>query len=411
MPNKTHFTVVIPTRDRSDTLLYCLQTALSQDYDSYEILVSDNASTDATEQVVKSLSDSRIKYINTGRRVSMSHNWEFALSHIHEGWVTILGDDDALVPGALEKVNEIIRKTGAEAIRSNGASYIWPSLSGEKFGHLKFSLREGYTILNSRNRLLDVLSGESAYNTLPMLYNGGFVDSSLIAKARSVSGDFFHSMTPDVYSAIVFAMLTETYVYSYQALAINGASHHSGGTAAFEIKSRQRSYDPAKKFYEEENIPLHEDIPPSDSGKPVKSLHACILEAYLQAERQFKLALNGPCYEDHLRTILKEMYRDKGEITDWGKRFAKMHSLNFDKVLAGSKKSHTNSYKTFKAKVFRILGELGSVSLYGSNQIPLANVYEASCFLGFAKRIGLPKVFFMKSLLTRVSRKFLGREE
>lgn len=407
MANETNFTVVVPTRDRSDTLLYCLQTVLSQNYKNYEILVSDNASTDRTEQVVKNLSDSRIKYVNTGRRVSMSNNWEFALSHVQEGWVTVLGDDDALVPGALGRVNEIIFRTGAEAIRSNGASYLWPSLSEDKFGKLHFSRRNDYTVVNSRNALLDVLNGKRAYNTLPMLYNGGFIDGRLINKAKSVSGDFFHSMTPDVYSAMVFAMITATYVYSYQALAINGASHHSGGTAAFEKKTRQRDYDPANKFFEEGNISLHKDVPATDSGKPVKSLHACILEAYLQAARHFDPAMNVPSYEDHLRTILREAHRDEKELTEWGKKFSTMHSLDFEKIVKSSQRD-TSRYKLFSNELYKMLSGR-SVSFYGSNNVPLSNVYEASCVIGFSKDIGLPTRAILKSVLSRVARKLHGR--
>jgi len=62
-------------------------------------------------------------------------------------------------------------------------------------------------------------------------------------------------MTPDVYSGIVFSHLTEEYLYSNEPLAINGASIHSGGTAAFEKKKIKRNYDPAEKFWKEPNIP------------------------------------------------------------------------------------------------------------------------------------------------------------
>ena len=37
----------------------------------------------------------------------MSHNWEFALGFVPDGWVTIIGDDDALLPGALKRVSGI----------------------------------------------------------------------------------------------------------------------------------------------------------------------------------------------------------------------------------------------------------------------------------------------------------------
>ena len=103
--------VVIPTRERADTLKFCLQTVLMQAYSNLRIIVSDNFSNDSTKDVVLRFNDERITYLNTGQRLSMSHNWEFALSKITDGWVTILGDDDGLLPGALERVAEIIKVT------------------------------------------------------------------------------------------------------------------------------------------------------------------------------------------------------------------------------------------------------------------------------------------------------------
>ena len=52
-----HFTVIIPTRERSDTLQHALHTCVIQDYDNLEILISDNLSQDHTREVVESYKD------------------------------------------------------------------------------------------------------------------------------------------------------------------------------------------------------------------------------------------------------------------------------------------------------------------------------------------------------------------
>jgi glycosyltransferase involved in cell wall biosynthesis len=87
-------TVIIPTREHPETLLATLRTVIQQDYDRLEIIVSDNFSNDSTEDVVRSFTDRRVKYINTGKRLSMSENWDFALSHATGDWISVLGDDD-----------------------------------------------------------------------------------------------------------------------------------------------------------------------------------------------------------------------------------------------------------------------------------------------------------------------------
>jgi hypothetical protein len=69
------FTVIVPTRERSETLRHTLATIVGQDYADLEILVSDNASEDETQDDVASFRDPRIRSIRTPRRLSMSRNW------------------------------------------------------------------------------------------------------------------------------------------------------------------------------------------------------------------------------------------------------------------------------------------------------------------------------------------------
>lgn len=64
----------------------------------------------------------------------MSHNWEFALSHIADGWVTIVGDDDGLLPGSLQKVAALIRSTGTLAVQSATCRYQWPGKKADAMG-------------------------------------------------------------------------------------------------------------------------------------------------------------------------------------------------------------------------------------------------------------------------------------
>ena len=118
--NEPEISVVSPTREHCDVLEKSLRTVTAQDYGNLDIVISDNFSTDETEDVVRSANDARVRYINTGQRLSMSHNWEFALSNVDDsGWATIIGDDDGLLPGSIEKVAEIIQSAGVPAVRSS----------------------------------------------------------------------------------------------------------------------------------------------------------------------------------------------------------------------------------------------------------------------------------------------------
>src|SRR4051794_27043114 len=95
------FSVVIPTPERADTPPFALRTCLDQKFDDYEVIVSDNHSSPATRAVVDEVAHPKVRYVRTPEPMAMSANWEFAVSHARGEYVTVLGDDDALLPHAL----------------------------------------------------------------------------------------------------------------------------------------------------------------------------------------------------------------------------------------------------------------------------------------------------------------------
>jgi glycosyltransferase involved in cell wall biosynthesis len=275
MTERIKFTVIIPTRERADTLYHCLRTVVEQDYDELTIIVSDNFSQDNTREIVESFSDRRIKYINTGSRISMSHNWEFALSHVTDGWVTFLGDDDGMLPGALERITEVAAATGVSAVTSKWNFYFWPQSTGFE-NQLTVSITSGYEIRNCQKWLRKLMRGNASYQELPYVYTGGFVDIRLINRARREDGCFFCSMTPDVYSAIALASIVDDYAMLHEPVCVMGVSVHSNGSSQFGLG---KSQGPVLKFYSENNIPFHESL----GSNTVKSIPIITYESYLQA--------------------------------------------------------------------------------------------------------------------------------
>lgn len=394
------FTIVIPTRERADTLIHTLATALSQDYENFEVLVSDNASCDETREKILAIKNPRLRYINTGKRVSMSKNWEFAINHVERGWITVLGDDDGILPGSLKIANKIIKETGTSAIRSNGGSYSWPGLTGDSYGRLSVSLRRGYEIRDSGQMLQRVIDGQIPYNELPMLYNGGFISIELINKAKKINANFFQSMTPDVYSSIALSFITEKYVYCHEPLALNGASIHSLGTAGFEKSKKPRSYDPAEKFWEEKNIPFHEDLPLARSGRAVRSISICVYESYLQAEKFHHLKSIQTSHVQQLRIALEKSGPDKNEIKEWTNDFAIKHNIKLSDQIAFRRSKY---FRTIKSIYKRIIDGLDSYVLYGSLRIQIKNIHEASLITGMLKEL---RPTIIKKVVQRFKNKY-----
>jgi glycosyltransferase involved in cell wall biosynthesis len=372
---KIKFTVVIPTRERRDTLEAALKSVTSQDYDSLEIIVSDNFSYDATEEVVKAANDKRVKYVNTGKRVSMSANWEFALTHVTGEWLTIIGDDDALLPGCLEKINQIADETEVEAIQTSTCSFAWPSLVGAKSGRLSVPMSCGWEIRDCSRWLAKVLRGEASYSKLPMLYNGGVVAFDALRKARGEGREYYHSCVPDVFSAVLLSQALPRYVYSYDPVAINGASIHSTGTSMYKVKSKTESGSlPATKFRSESNIPFHPDIPLQADGDYPKSVQVLVYESYLQVAEILPSSRKLEPAEQ-LKVILATAGPHEGSIHEWGKIFAELHGLDFNEIAPQARRYSR------KLKISRLPENIASVlNTYSlsSDEYPLRDVYHAS---------------------------------
>ncbi len=271
-----HFTVVIPTRERYDTLEHALHTCVIQDYDNLEILVSDNFSQDCTREVVESYKDSRIRYINTGKRLSMTDNFEFALSHVRpEGYVIYIGDDDGLLPNAIRDINAVINQTGASVLRWSLPHYWWPSIETNQANQLVIpSLSSGTSIRDSATTIQNILSFKEPYTTLPLMYLYSAIKYDVIREIMDSSKRFYHSRTPDVYSGFAIAGAVDSFVYSRRPYAIAGTSHHSNGASSMGLTLTE----PAKKFLSENNLPFHSSL------VFCMSIPQIIIECFLQAQ-------------------------------------------------------------------------------------------------------------------------------
>lgn len=366
-------TVIIPTRERADVFASALRTVTAQDYADLEILVSDNFSGDATASIAQNTGDPRVKYINTGKRLSMTHNWEFAISHAAGDWITIIGDDDGLLPNALNEAAALIRTTGASAIQSATCRYRWPGHKNRRYGRMRIPMRTGYEIRDSKAWMSKVLSGRAGHTDLPILYTGGFVGAAVLAEIKRVSGAVYKSRIPDVYSAFAIASVTPSYIYSHVPLGISGISRHSTGTDQLSIKTRS-SESPSRKFLLEENIPFHADVPLTETGEIPPSLQAIILESYLQT---VSLRAGEPVrpLDRQLEIILARSRRVDERLASWALSFARMHKIDYEVALSNARRMRLRfRLADISANILRRSGR----KTIGAPRLPIENVYEAS---------------------------------
>jgi lipopolysaccharide biosynthesis glycosyltransferase len=96
---ETKVTIQIPTYNRSKLLKDCLESVLAQEYSDFHVMVLDNASSDDTETIVRSFDDSRVTYMRNEINIGLFGNWNRALEMSRSPYLTILPDDDVMMPG------------------------------------------------------------------------------------------------------------------------------------------------------------------------------------------------------------------------------------------------------------------------------------------------------------------------
>ncbi len=94
-------TIVIPTRNRRNLAEDALKSAVLPLPFTYEILLSDNASTDSTPELPGLFPG--ITYIRRSETLGMAEHWNICVKESRGKYIKLLCDDDWLIPGALAR--------------------------------------------------------------------------------------------------------------------------------------------------------------------------------------------------------------------------------------------------------------------------------------------------------------------
>lgn len=233
------FSIVIPTRNRAATLKWTLRTCLDSDHPHFEVVVSDNDSSDDTAAVVAAFDDSRIRYVKTPTYLSMSRNFENGLKHASGEFLIFIGDDDGILPFGLRALGALFEKhPDLDVIDWALTSFLWPHepraeltlnwVSNLRGPELETSDHAWYRINHPRSNDYNDLNG---FN----LYHGCF-RRRVIDAAESAGVSLFASPIPDVAAGIKALRFARKKMRLDVSITINGVSQKSNGWAHFTPK-------------------------------------------------------------------------------------------------------------------------------------------------------------------------------
>ena len=242
------FSVVVPTRNRGHLLRSCLHSALCQTIDNYEVLVSDNSSSDNTAAVVREMRDPRIRYVRTPSDLSMPDSWEFALNHARGEFITYLCDDDAILPQLLESIEGVITSSNAEVISWASCVYYHSNWFEPRYrNELHVAPYEGETeTRDARETIREIYASLRAYSHSPRMVHS-MCRKTVIDRVRKRTGRLFHKTAPDYASAIGLLSQVDSHVYV-------DFPWHVLGTARESNRIESLAYDGGvsiKKFFAE----------------------------------------------------------------------------------------------------------------------------------------------------------------
>ena len=101
-------TVGLPTYNRADYLREAIDSVLAQSMRDFILVISDNASTDDTPEIVASYDDPRIVYRRHTENQGWIPNFNASLEGATTDYAMFLCDDDLLRPGALARAVEVL---------------------------------------------------------------------------------------------------------------------------------------------------------------------------------------------------------------------------------------------------------------------------------------------------------------
>jgi hypothetical protein len=137
----------------------------------------------------------------------MSANWELGLEHARGRYILIVGDDDAVFPGAIDRLINDMKREPCDVYFWPKSVYVWPSDERDAYVEsIAPDIEPTWLDLNALSTFV-VRMGSWRYYALPSMYH------SLVARRipdtiRALHGHVYHSTAPDVFMSLCIPAFT-----------------------------------------------------------------------------------------------------------------------------------------------------------------------------------------------------------
>jgi glycosyltransferase involved in cell wall biosynthesis len=250
--SKPKYSIIIPVYNGLQYLPTCVDTILSNVYDNYELIISDDNSNDGTKDYLDSIrGNNHVRIIMPNRKLSMAEHWEFALSYAKGDWLIFVGQDDGLQHyffDLSDRLTDLADLSGIRSIASSRAYYFWDGCQNS-FGEmaLKYRAFKKIKVLNTRTEALKSLLGFQDYFELPQMYTTSLFKRTLIEEAKNLQGGIlFRAHPQDANLVAIACSLEKQYLKSFIPLGWVGTSPKSAGMSIIIDVNKVEEKDKSK---------------------------------------------------------------------------------------------------------------------------------------------------------------------
>ena len=204
----TLVSIGLPVRNAGSRVAGVVRSVLAQDHADVELVISDNGSTDNTEEVCRELAeaDNRIVYHRQPENIGLLNNFVFAMQEAKGAYFRWIGDDDRLEPDYVSRCLNvfsanprlILVTTGISYTELGGAAtsrrYTGTALASDdpavRFGEMM-------RLLNASHLLIDPLYGMMLRDTVAAIPRRNMLhEDEIFAGKMALAGPWGH--IPDV---------------------------------------------------------------------------------------------------------------------------------------------------------------------------------------------------------------------
>jgi len=376
--------IVVPSRNRHQYLAVLVRSLLAVESGDFEILVHDNSDEPGGfESATGDLNDSRLRYIYDATPMSITENFEKAVSLAAGEYVCMIGDDDGVTESIIDLAHWL-KANDIDVAKSPVPTYLWPGVPSaldplQTTGVLRLPRYSSkIEIVQSAKALARVLdSGGVRIGDLPSVYQG-IVSKRALDRLFDLAGTRFPGPSPDMANAVGLSAVVNRFALVSFPVVISGVCSVSG--AGEGAKHQHHGEIADRKFLPEgtadkwpPQVPFYFSGPTLWAATLIHSLKAVGKTEALSKLRYDRLyaACNvlAPMYKDriakarsHNAAAISENHLWIGILWIWSLRAkALFHNLFGRAQSKISKRSHATGVADIGAAINYISSQFGPI--------------------------------------------------